>query len=103
MSRYDRRVAADLFAPALAFARRHPEDPKAASPTVVETFGMIDPVRAVAFVEAMPPESGLEADRSNWARIILSDSLARPKVSRWYQLWRTFSGLGGVLNRGDLW
>jgi hypothetical protein len=49
----------------------------------------------------MPEPSSLVTG-ANWSRIILSDQLGCDDKSLWSRIWGTFSGLGGVLGRRDV-
>ncbi|MFO0957117.1 MAG: carboxypeptidase regulatory-like domain-containing protein [Isosphaeraceae bacterium] len=100
LARYDRAVAAFLFGP---WDRRQ-ADKDASAPYVVETMLAIDPARAIDYVEALPPPGKLEpSEGPNWARILLSKAMALDAEARWRDIWRTFSGLGGVMDGRELW
>jgi len=96
LSRYDRKVAATLFAPVAAFARstslRQASD---LTPSTILALGCIDPRAAVALIERLPNPLSLDInDRTNWARQTLAAHLAMPPDRRWMRIWRDHAGCG---------
>ena len=101
LARYDRQVAAALYEPAARASSRRGTDAGQMIPLEVMLLAVLDPLRAVAAVEAMPEPANLETTGPNWSRIILSDQLGRDDEMLWSHIWQ-FSGLGGVLDRRDV-
>ena len=101
LARYDRQVAAALYEPAARASAARGTDAGQMIPLEVMLLAVLDPLRAVAAVEAMPEPANLETTGPNWSRIILSDQLGRDDEMLWSHIWQ-FSGLGGVLDRRDV-
>jgi hypothetical protein len=96
LSRYDRSVAAALFAPAAAFTRSLPlRGGNDLTPAAILAMGCLDPRGAVQFVEGLPKARSLDvSDPTNWARQTLALHLAMPPDRRWLAIWRFHSGCG---------
>jgi hypothetical protein len=102
LARYDRDVAAALFEPAARSSTAQVTEDGQMIPAEVLLLGVIDPRRAVAAIESAPaPESA--DSRANWSRLILSEQLGGDDETMWDRIWRTFSGLGAVLGRRDVY
>lgn len=96
LSRYDRNVAATLFAPVAAFTRSTPLRRNSdLTPSTVLALGCIDPQAAVVVIERLPRPLSLDInDPTNWARQTLAEHLAMPPDRRWMRIWRSHSGCG---------
>ncbi|WP_165223966.1 carboxypeptidase-like regulatory domain-containing protein [Aquisphaera insulae] len=102
LARYDRRVAAALYEPAARAGAARGPDSGRMTPSEITLLAEIDPLRAVAAVEAMPEPPNPDTNGANWSRIILSAQLGRTEAGSWSDIWSTFSGLVGILNRRDV-
>jgi hypothetical protein len=101
LARYDRTVAASLFEPAAQASTAQGADAGRMIPSVLMAMAAIDPLRAVAAVEAMPEPPHLDARGANWSRITLSGFLGWATKRQWSHIWTIFSGLGDVLGQRD--
>lgn len=100
MARYDRSVAALMFGP----WERWKGHRDASLPYVVETMMVIDPERAVEYVEALPPPKKPEdLDGPNWARTSLAEHLAQDAGHRWHRIWKLFSNSPANLDDSEIW
>lgn len=99
LSRYDRTVAATLFAPVAAFARSIPlREVNDLTPSAVLALGCLDPHAAVTLIEGLPKARSLDINEpTNWARSTLADHLAMPPDRRWMRIWRFHAGCGIAL------
>jgi hypothetical protein len=97
LSRYNRDVAATLFAPLDAYLRSASLRGGANDLTTstILALACIDPRRAVEAVESLPsPRSPDINDPVSWARCQLGELLAMPADRRWLRLWRFHAGCG---------
>lgn len=96
LSRYDRTVAATLFAPVAAFLRCAPlRGEQELTPSMVLALASIDPRHAVSVIEGLPRPSSLDInDPTNWAIQTLAEHLALPPDRRWLSIWRFHAGCG---------
>jgi hypothetical protein len=101
LARYDREVAAALFRPFLAQMGAI-DDPGTSRYRDFLAWSLIDPRAAAARLAAIAPSPKPDAN-SNRLLTEVADSLARPPDKRWLSIWRTSSGLGGVMFDRDVW
>ncbi|MGC8641920.1 MAG: carboxypeptidase-like regulatory domain-containing protein [Isosphaeraceae bacterium] len=96
LARYDRTVAATLFAPVAAYIRSAPSRwDYDMTPTTVLALACIDPRNAAAVIERLPRSSSLDINEpTNWAIQTLAEHLALPPDRRWLSIWRFHAGCG---------
>ena len=61
----------------------------------------IDPRRAARLIDRIPITSDLTPN-SNLVRIRVAEALASPPAARWKSIWRSSSGLAGILYDRDI-
>jgi hypothetical protein len=101
LARYDRDVAAVVFQPVRTELENH-RDFAIRHSSEFLAWSLFDPRGAVARIKQLALNRGTEA-RSESAFNNVAESLALPSEARWRSLWRTQSGLGGVLFDRDVW
>jgi hypothetical protein len=101
LARYDREVAATLFSP-IAAQLETIKDPGTERSNEFLAQALIDPRRAAALIERVPVAKDL-APNPNWVRITVGEALAAPNENCWKRVWRSRSGLGGLLFDRDYW
>jgi hypothetical protein len=98
---YERVVASVLFQPGLTEIERL-DARGVRSSSQLETWSLIDPRAAVAWMKRLPANNGTDAN-SNWSFTQVVQLLSLQSERRWRSIWRSQSGLGDVLFDRDLW
>jgi hypothetical protein len=87
LARYDTQVASIVFEPAVRAGAVRGTAPADLNVAELDLLAVIDPRRAVALVESLPPPADLEARGANWSRIMLSAQLGRGDEAQWRRVW----------------
>ena len=96
LARYDTQVASLVLEPAVRAGAVRGTAPADLNAAELDLLAVIDPRRAVALVESLPPPADLETRGVNWSRIMLSAQLARDDSAQWQNVW-LHSGFGNFI------
>ena len=95
IARYDREIAATLFEPTLALARRAAKNADQLDYPSADVALTIDPKITIELVESIPPAKTFDFnERANSARINISELLGLDNAARWRLIWRRSTGIG---------
>jgi hypothetical protein len=93
---YDRDAARALFQPILAILQRGNDLPLRSRIAGSVAWSIIDAPAAVAQVEMMPIDLGLESPKGN-LRLRVAELLAMPQAARWKEVYIEYAGLAEFL------
>ena len=95
LARYDREVAANLFAQMDSYLQslvRNKRNAGGSAPSAIVAKACLDPRAAVEILEALTPPRDLSQFRPSYAaRVDLAAALGPPPVERWKSRWRQIS------------